>query len=92
MAKKTEGREWEKFTNDLMDAESELKGTDEEVEAQLRAIMTENGYDPDEVIAALKGESAAFLEGATVINLEDSKPVDQNEFIRTHGRPYYGPL
>lgn len=93
--KKTEGPEWDAFIDDLVAAESCMEGTDEEVSAQLNALMIERGYDPEEVMAALNTRREAFWTERAIIFDVDPEPDSQpDDYQRGSGLSglRFGPL
>ncbi|MEO6536864.1 MAG: hypothetical protein ABIT47_04165 [Candidatus Paceibacterota bacterium] len=97
MPKETTGPEFDALRHMLFEAESKMRGTGEEINTRLNQIIIDEGYDPDEVLAALNARNASLLsdlrKNSAVIVIEPLlEEVDKTAFMRRHGRPYYGPL
>lgn len=54
MSKQPEGKDWQKFLNELFQAEHTFKGTEEEFEVLSAQMMVDAGYDPVEAREALR--------------------------------------
>ncbi len=97
LTKECKGPEWDALIDKLTMADSTLTGSEVEVNAKLNQMIADAGYDPDEAMKALEGQTEeswnSLLENAVVIDLDEGfEPEERVRGKIYNGRMYFGPL